>query len=95
MAQFFAGMDVPVAYQNHNKRFWIFGIILMKRTECSDTNAPGLQNKETVVTKMLTVLFMIGDYGDWKILWYCTAWIGRNARELMKSANVRRRDTRG
>lgn len=58
MAQFFAGMDVPVSLSESQQEvlnIW------------SDTNAPGTSKiKETVVTKMLTVSFFmeLGDYGD-------------------------------
>ena len=44
MAQFFAGMDVPVSLSESQQEVLnIWNNLDEKRTECSDTNARGLQ----------------------------------------------------
>lgn len=68
MAQFFAGMDVPVSLSESQQEVLnIWNNLDEKEQNVVIQMLRGLQKiKETVVTKMLTVSFFmeLGDYGD-------------------------------
>ncbi len=66
MAQFFAGMDVPVSLSESQQEVLNIWNNLDEKEQNVVIQMSGTSKiKETVVTKMLTVSFMeLGDYGD-------------------------------